>query len=123
MDDRPCASQAETREDTTPVDANWLVRVLLYGESATRRRAAERLLQPADPETWQLLVATVSSDERWLLRARALESLGLIAGAADQQTAEHVLRLLVDRLRDGIGAAPETQSAGSVRATRARKGR
>lgn len=72
-----------------------LTRLLLYGRLLTRQRLATRLLAEGSLETWHLLAATVRSSEPWQLRARCLEVLGLMAGGADQQSAERVLDLLL----------------------------
>ncbi|SRR5258708_7924811 len=72
-----------------------LSRVLLYGGPESRRASAAELLRRDDMEGWRMLVGTVRSREPWLLRARALEVLGLLAAEADQPLAEAVLDGLV----------------------------
>ena len=71
-----------------------LVRVLLHGGPESRRTAAEQLLRDGEPDDWRMLVSTVRSKEAWLLRARALELLGLMAGRADRSVAEAMLEHL-----------------------------
>ncbi len=61
----------------------------------TRRAAAMRLLEVEDRVWLTLLVDTIRSTEEWRLRARCLEVLGLVAGASDQRTAEHILTTLL----------------------------
>lgn len=77
--------------------------VLLYGTAAARRHLAGELARRHDRATLQLLVATVGSAEPWGLRARCLEVVGLIAGCADRDTAEEILRSLCHGLP---GAGP-----------------
>jgi hypothetical protein len=72
-------------------DLRSLARVLMYGTVETRRALAERLITEHRTELWQLLVETVRSDEPWLLRARCLEVLGLVAGNAEPETAGTIL--------------------------------
>jgi hypothetical protein len=76
--------------------AQVLGRVLLYGSANSRRAAAKRLVRDNDPEVWDMLVSTVRSAEPWLLRARALEVLGLVVGEADQPIAEKLVGDLLD---------------------------
>jgi HEAT repeat protein len=73
-----------------------LVRLLLHGSPESRRTAAEQLLRDGEPDDWRMLVSTVRSGEAWLLRARALEVLGLMAGRADQGMAEAMLEHLCE---------------------------
>lgn len=75
-----------------------LARLLLYGTPASRRRLAMRLGGDGEGDALALLVATARSGDRWRLRARALEALGLVAGSAEQGLAERILAgLLGDR--------------------------
>ncbi|MBI3967143.1 MAG: hypothetical protein HY329_16030 [Chloroflexi bacterium] len=76
-------------------DVQSLARLLLFGTAHTRRTTAERLLQ-SDDDRWRLLAGTVRSDEPWLLRARCLEVLGLMAAQADRATAEAILCAIVE---------------------------
>ena len=86
--------------ETAPVvdadDVRSLSRILLYGGPDTRRALARRLALEDREEMWQLLVATVHSDEPGLLRARCLEVLGLVAGSADPDRAARILAALLD---------------------------
>lgn len=77
-----------------------LARLLLYGTPASRRRLAMRLGGDGEGDALALLVATVCSGDRWLLRARALELLGLAAGSADQALAERILAGLLGERRE-----------------------
>ncbi len=70
-------------------------RVLLHGSPDTRRAVAQQLLATDDALWCRLLADTVRSHEHWLLRARCLETLGLIAGTSSQQTAESILAALL----------------------------
>ena len=67
-------------------DVRSLGRVLLHGTPATRRAVAERLLEADDAAWWKLLATTTRCDDDWRLRARCLEVLGLVAGAAESET-------------------------------------
>lgn len=71
-----------------------LARLLLYGTAESRRRLAVRL--GGDGEGLALLVATARSGDRWLLRARALEALGVVAATAEQELAERILAGLLE---------------------------
>jgi hypothetical protein len=75
-------------------DLRSLSRILLYGGPGTRRALARRLAGEDGQELWRLLVSTVRSDEPWLLRARCLEVIGLVAGSADPQRAAAILEAL-----------------------------
>jgi HEAT repeat protein len=68
-----------------------LVRLLLHGSPESRRTAAEQLLRAGEPDDWKMLVSTVRSQDAWLLRARALEVLGLMAARADESLAVAML--------------------------------
>ncbi len=123
MDDPPKTSRREPPGGGARTDPTWLVRILLYGQPATRRRAVARLVQTADIDTWQLLAGTVRSDQPWLLRARSLEALGLVAGAVGRETAEHVLRLLVEGIPEGAGAARDAHQKLIISAAGPQRGR
>lgn len=70
---------------------------LLWGTLATRRELAEQLSQSdVEPTLLALLTETVRSGETWMLRARCLEVLGLVAGQADRHLVERILGLLID---------------------------
>ena len=70
--------------------------MLMYGGPETRRALARRLATEDREDIWHLLVDTVRSDESWLLRARCLEVLGLVAGRGDPGRAERILAALVE---------------------------
>jgi hypothetical protein len=70
---------------------------LLWGSAATRRELAEHLLSPERQQDLVLLADTVRSGEAWRLRARCLEVLGMAAGEAGQEVAEHILQLVAMR--------------------------
>jgi hypothetical protein len=72
-------------------DLRSLARVLIYGTPQTRRALADRLATEGRDDLWPLLVATVRSDEPWLLRARCLEVLGVVAGSARPEIAATIL--------------------------------
>ena len=80
-----------------------LARLLLYGSPNTRRQAAERFLEEADPACWALLAETVRSEEPWLLRARCLEALGVAAGQADEPTVRIILTVLLEGSPSPLG--------------------
>jgi hypothetical protein len=83
-------------------DPRSVVAVLLYGTDASRRELAVQFLAQGDATTWKLLANTVRSDDRWLLRARCLEVLGLAAANGPAHVAEIILRTLLDPpLADG----------------------
>src|SRR5439155_9477603 len=79
------------RTDTEAIvdadDVRSLSRILLYGGPDTRRSLARRLAAEDREELWRLLVATVHSDEPWLLRAICLEVLCLVSGTVDLERA------------------------------------
>jgi hypothetical protein len=77
-------------------DVRSLSRVLMYGGPETRRALARRLAAEDREDIWHLLVDTARSDEPWLLRARCLEVLGLVAGSGDPGRAERILVALLD---------------------------
>ena len=77
-------------------DVRSLARILLYGGPDTRRSLARRIAADDHEELWRLLVATVRSDEPWLLRARCLEVLGLVTGSADPLRAADILSALLE---------------------------
>jgi len=77
-------------------DLRSLSRVLMYGTAQTRRALADRLATEGRDDLWPLLVATVRSDEPWLLRARCLEVLGVVAGSASPEVAATILSGLLN---------------------------
>ena len=88
------------RTDTVAVvdaeDLRSLSRILLYGGAGTRRALARRLAAEDSQELWRLLVSTVRSDEPWLLRARCLEVIGIVAGSADPRRTAAILEALLE---------------------------
>jgi HEAT repeat protein len=78
-----------------PERTQLLTRLLLYGNSRSRVAAAVALSREGDEASWRMLVSTVRSSEPWLLRARALETLALLIGEADQHQAERILSSLL----------------------------
>ena len=76
-------------------DPRIVVAVLLYGSDASRRELASQMLAQGDLADWRLLANTVRSDDRWLMRARCLEVLGLAAANGPPHVAELILRLLL----------------------------
>lgn len=82
-------------------DLASLVNRLMWGSAGTRQRLAEQLANNGSSRVLAMLAETVRSDAPWRLRARCLEVLGLAAGQAQRELAEHILRLLV-------GERPET---------------
>jgi hypothetical protein len=77
-------------------DVRSLSRILQYGGPDTRRALARRLAAEDREELWRLLVATAHSEEPWLLRARCLEVLGLVAGSVGPERAALILSALLD---------------------------
>lgn len=76
------------------LDAASLARLLLFGSADTRHQIAARLLQTRDHDLILLLAETVRSNEGWLLRARCLEVLGIMAGVAERDESELILETL-----------------------------
>jgi hypothetical protein len=77
-------------------DVRSLARVLLYGGPDTRRALARRIAAEERDDLWELLVATAQSEEAWLLRARCVEVLGLVASNGDADRANRILGALLD---------------------------
>ena len=74
------------------LDARTLSAVLMHGSSDARFRLAEGLA--SDDAVVSTLTTTVRSDESWLLRARCLEVLGLVAALAGEPRAKQILQAL-----------------------------
>lgn len=87
-------------EPIDPADADrelepaGLSRLLLFGTAETRHQIASRVLSSGNEDVISLLADTVRSSEPWLLRARCLEVLGMVAGAGDRKTSESILTAL-----------------------------
>lgn len=77
--------------------------MLMYGTPETRRALADRLASEGREDLWPLLVETVRSDESWLLRARCLEVLGVVAASSRPEVAATILKGLLN----GASAGPQ----------------
>ena len=65
----------------------------MHGSSNARFRLAEGLA--SDDAVVSTLTTTVRSDESWLLRARCLEVLGLVAALGGEARAKEILQALI----------------------------
>ena len=85
--------------------------LLLYGSEDSRLSWARALVSTPDRPLLDVLADTALSSEHWLLRARCLEVLGLVAANAPRPLAENIL----DRLAAGAQPrhAPPTHGATS----------
>ena len=79
------------------LDARTLSAVLMHGSSNARFRLAEGLA--SDDSVVSTLTTTVRSDESWLLRARCLEVLGLVAALGGEARAKEILKALTAEAR------------------------
>lgn len=80
------------------LDARSLSAVLMHGSSHARLRLAEGLAA-SDGQMVSTLATTVRSDEPWLLRARCLEVLALMAALGGEARAEEILQALTTDVR------------------------
>ena len=80
--------------------------MLIHGSGEARLRLAEGLAA-SDDEVVSTLATTVRSDEYWLLRARCLEVLGLVAALGGEPRAKEILQALTADGTSTTEGAPE----------------
>lgn len=95
----------DQRQAVTDADLGDIANRLVLSSAKSRAELAAELASYSTPELWAILGHTVRSADDWLLRARCLELLGLIAGSSDRETAEAIIAALT-RPRDPTQTSP-----------------